>query len=171
MGRRVIRKIWENIIFSISVKFLVLGFALAGKTQLWAAIASDVGAMILVTLNSMMLMPVRRGGQSHGATLDTKKIGDVEKGQGAKRSPSFDVAKSSCAMGCCGDSAPANPQACTMAEKQGSCCSVPKSHEHAADDGCCNEGKSHSHTHGIEKSGHGCCGGVNSDEHSEEFSF
>ena len=87
----MIRKIWENIIFSISVKFLVLGFALAGKTQLWAAIASDVGAMILVTLNSMMLMPVRRGGQSHGATLDTKKIGDVEKGQGAKRSPSFDV--------------------------------------------------------------------------------
>ena len=59
MGRRVIRKIVENVTFSISVKFLVLGFALAGKAHLFAAIASDVGAMILVTLNSMLLLPSR----------------------------------------------------------------------------------------------------------------
>ena len=57
MGRKVIRKIQENIIFSLTVKFLVLGFALAGRAALWAAIASDVGAMLLVTLNSMMLLP------------------------------------------------------------------------------------------------------------------
>ncbi len=57
MGRRVIRKIKENVAFSLIVKFLVLGFALAGKAALWAAIASDVGAMLLVTLNSMMLLP------------------------------------------------------------------------------------------------------------------
>jgi phosphoserine phosphatase len=112
MGRRVIRKIWENIVFSISVKFLVLGFTLAGRTHLWAAIASDVGAMILVTLNSMMLMPVRRGSKIQtGAISETKKIEDVEKGQGAKHFPpqSFDVAKSSCANGCCGNKAPPEP--------------------------------------------------------------
>ena len=63
MGRKVVRKIKENILFSVSIKFLVLAFALAGKTHLWAAIGSDVGAMILVTLNSMTLLPKqgRRG--------------------------------------------------------------------------------------------------------------
>lgn len=62
MGRRVIRKIEENVLFSLAVKFLVLGFALAGKAHLWAAIASDVGTMILVTLNGMLLLPSRRKG-------------------------------------------------------------------------------------------------------------
>ena len=56
MGRRVIRKIHENIAFSVVTKGIVLGFAVAGKTHLWAAIATDVGAMILVTLNAMMLL-------------------------------------------------------------------------------------------------------------------
>eukprot|EP00429_Kryptoperidinium_foliaceum_P010449 CAMPEP_0176005206 /NCGR_PEP_ID=MMETSP0120_2-20121206/2087_1 /TAXON_ID=160619 /ORGANISM="Kryptoperidinium foliaceum, Strain CCMP 1326" /LENGTH=1259 /DNA_ID=CAMNT_0017337907 /DNA_START=89 /DNA_END=3864 /DNA_ORIENTATION=+ len=37
MGQRVIRKIKENVAFSLIVKFLVLGFALAGKAALWAA--------------------------------------------------------------------------------------------------------------------------------------
>ena len=57
MGRRVIRKIKENIIFSLVVKLTVLGFTLAGSGKLWAAIASDVGAMLLVTLNAMTLLP------------------------------------------------------------------------------------------------------------------
>jgi Cd2+/Zn2+-exporting ATPase len=60
MGRRVIAKIKQNVAFSIGVKFVVLGFALTGKTSLWAAIASDVGAMLLVTLNAMLLLPARQ---------------------------------------------------------------------------------------------------------------
>ena len=60
MGRRVIAKIKENVAFSLGVKFVVLGFALTGRTSLWAAIASDVGAMILVTLNAMLLLPARQ---------------------------------------------------------------------------------------------------------------
>ncbi|EEC45982.1 P1B, P type ATPase, partial [Phaeodactylum tricornutum CCAP 1055/1] len=60
MGQRVTRKIKENVAFSLTVKFVVLGFALAGLTHLWAAIASDVGAMILVTLNAMLLLPKRQ---------------------------------------------------------------------------------------------------------------
>jgi hypothetical protein len=71
MGRRVIRKIKENIVFSVAVKLLVLGFALVGKAHLWAAIASDVGAMILVTLNGMMLLPLSK--VSH---LKARKIED-----------------------------------------------------------------------------------------------
>jgi len=57
MGKRVIRTIAVNIVFSLLVKGVVGGFTLAGRGSLWAAIASDVGAMLLVTLNGMRLLP------------------------------------------------------------------------------------------------------------------
>ncbi|KAL7547302.1 hypothetical protein ACHAWF_010623 [Thalassiosira exigua] len=59
MGRRVIRTIVENVAFSLIVKALVMGFTFAGKSSLWAAIASDVGAMLIVTLNGMKILPRR----------------------------------------------------------------------------------------------------------------
>lgn len=60
MGRRVLRTIIENVAFSLIVKALVMGFTFAGRASLWAAIASDVGAMLLVTLNGMKLLPSSR---------------------------------------------------------------------------------------------------------------
>jgi Zn2+/Cd2+-exporting ATPase len=74
MGRRVINKIKQNVVFSLGVKFLVLGFAMAGRASLWAAIASDVGAMILVTLNGMSLLPFRR-------TREDQKVEQGDSGQ------------------------------------------------------------------------------------------
>jgi Cd2+/Zn2+-exporting ATPase len=74
MGRRVVRKIKENVVFSLVVKFLVLGFALAGKVSLWAAIASDVGTMIVVTLNGMLLLP----SQKSVSKMGERKKGDLE---------------------------------------------------------------------------------------------
>jgi Zn2+/Cd2+-exporting ATPase len=59
MGRRVLRKIKENIAFSVGIKLVVLFFTLLGHGRLWAAIATDVGAMLLVTLNSMRLIQAR----------------------------------------------------------------------------------------------------------------
>jgi Zn2+/Cd2+-exporting ATPase len=60
LGRRVTAKIIENVVFSLLVKLVVLALALAGWTTLWAAIASDVGAMLIVTLNAMTLLPRNR---------------------------------------------------------------------------------------------------------------
>lgn len=60
MGRRVIGKIKQNVIFSLAVKAVVLGLAFSGTTDLWTAIGSDVGCMILVTLNAMLLLPRRQ---------------------------------------------------------------------------------------------------------------
>jgi len=60
MGRSVIRKIRENVLFSIVVKVVVLVLTLMNKVGLWAAIASDVGSMIIVTLNGMSLLPKKR---------------------------------------------------------------------------------------------------------------
>ena len=60
MGPRVLRTIIQNIVFSFAVKALVMGFTFAGRASLWAAIGSDVGAMLLVTLNGMRLLPSHR---------------------------------------------------------------------------------------------------------------
>lgn len=59
MGRRVLGKIYENVVFSIVVKAAVLAWAIAGTPSLWAAIASDVGSMLIVTVNAMRLLPSR----------------------------------------------------------------------------------------------------------------
>ncbi len=44
MGSRVVRRIIENITFSLVVKAIVVGFTFAGKASLWGAIVADVGA-------------------------------------------------------------------------------------------------------------------------------
>merc|ERR1712008_543844 len=60
MGRSVIRKIRENVLFAIVVKLVVLGLTVTNHVGLWAAIGSDVGSMIVVTLNGMSLLPDKR---------------------------------------------------------------------------------------------------------------
>jgi Cd2+/Zn2+-exporting ATPase len=126
VGRRVIRKIWENIIFSITVKLIVLVFALAGKTHLWAAIATDVGAMILVTLNSMTLLP-RSSSTKPDVSLECLSDGSQEKGG---CTPTQEKG------GCCDEGCCAPPQAkggccdegcCAPTQEKGGCC----------DEGCC----------------------------------
>lgn len=79
MGRRVIRTILENVAFSLAVKAIVMGFAFSGKATLWAAIASDVGAMLLVTLNGMKLLPSSRKIQDMtvGETLSSEETTGV----------------------------------------------------------------------------------------------
>ena len=57
MGPRVTQRIVENVVFSFVVKAIVVGFTFGGKASLWGAIISDVGAMLLVTLNGLRLLP------------------------------------------------------------------------------------------------------------------
>lgn len=57
MGRRVVRTIQENIFLSLAAKLVVVGLTFVGKMTLLVAIASDVGIMLVVTLNGMKLLP------------------------------------------------------------------------------------------------------------------
>ena len=57
MGTRVVKTIQENIAISLLSKLLVVCLTFAGKMTLFGAIASDVGVMLLVTLNGMKLLP------------------------------------------------------------------------------------------------------------------
>lgn len=72
MGRRVLHVIIQNVTFSLVVKALVFGFTFAGKASLWAAIASDVGAMLLVTLNGMRLLPSSRKMKTNENVAESK---------------------------------------------------------------------------------------------------
>ena len=53
LARFTNRLIKQNIAISLSVKFVVAGFALAGLTPLWTAVLADVGLSLLVTLNGL----------------------------------------------------------------------------------------------------------------------
>ena len=46
----------ENIGFALAVKALVLGLAVAGYASLWAAVAADMGASLLVIANGLRLL-------------------------------------------------------------------------------------------------------------------
>ena len=57
IGQRVLRTVKENIAISFVAKFTVVVLTFMGKMTLLYAIASDVGVMLLVTLNGMKLLP------------------------------------------------------------------------------------------------------------------
>lgn len=71
MGRSVTRKIRENVVFSICVKLLVLGLTITNHVGLWAAIGSDVGSMIVVTLNGMSLLPKKKKSKTETIVKET----------------------------------------------------------------------------------------------------
>lgn len=55
-ARRVIR---QNIVFSLAIKALFLMLIIPGQATLWMAVAADMGASLLVTLNGMRLLRAR----------------------------------------------------------------------------------------------------------------
>ncbi len=48
--------IWQNILFSLAFKALILGLSLAGWSALWMAVVADVGTSFIVSLNGMRLL-------------------------------------------------------------------------------------------------------------------
>ena len=62
MGKRVMCTVQENIILSLVCKVAVVGLTFAGSMTLLFAIASDVGVMLLVTVNGLKLLPRERVG-------------------------------------------------------------------------------------------------------------
>ncbi|KAG2721832.1 hypothetical protein I3760_02G099700 [Carya illinoinensis] len=56
LARRMLRKLIENVIISISTKVAILALAFAGYPLIWAAVLTDVGTCLIVILNSMLLL-------------------------------------------------------------------------------------------------------------------
>ncbi|HIQ21079.1 MAG TPA: HAD family hydrolase, partial [Planctomycetes bacterium] len=55
-SRRTLRVIRQNIVFSLAVKALFVALTFAGFASLWAAIAADMGASLLVIFNGLRLL-------------------------------------------------------------------------------------------------------------------
>ncbi len=47
---------WQNIVFAIAVKVLILAAGLFGYANMWAAIFADTGVSILCVLNSCRIL-------------------------------------------------------------------------------------------------------------------
>ncbi|XP_022987177.1 cadmium/zinc-transporting ATPase HMA3-like isoform X1 [Cucurbita maxima] len=62
LARRANRKVIENVILSVAPRTAILGLAFGGHPLVWAAVLADVGACVLVILNSMLLL---RGTEGH----------------------------------------------------------------------------------------------------------
>ncbi|WP_148086846.1 hypothetical protein [Abyssicoccus albus] len=56
LSMRTKRIIWQNIIIALGLKIIALLLIIPGLLTMWIAIISDVGATILVTLNSFRLI-------------------------------------------------------------------------------------------------------------------
>ena len=48
--------VWQNIIFALGIKFIVLLLAAFGFATMWEAVFADVGVAILAILNSMRIL-------------------------------------------------------------------------------------------------------------------
>ncbi|MGO3859429.1 MAG: heavy metal translocating P-type ATPase [Neisseriaceae bacterium] len=59
LSRKAVRIIKENISFSLIVKLIALLLVIPGWLTLWIAVFADMGATLLVTLNSLRLLRLR----------------------------------------------------------------------------------------------------------------
>lgn len=59
IARRTMRIVWENIIFSIGIKVLVLVLSAFGITNMWFAVFADVGVALLAVLNALRVGAVK----------------------------------------------------------------------------------------------------------------
>ena len=59
ISKKCMRIVYENIIFTISVKVLCLLFTAAGKASMWTGIFADVGVMVIAVLNAVRALKVR----------------------------------------------------------------------------------------------------------------
>lgn len=83
MGARVVSTIEENIVLSLACKALVITLTFFGYMTLFYAIASDVGVMLLVTMNGMKLLaknPEDETSLFGDNRLVSKGYGQVSKG-------------------------------------------------------------------------------------------
>lgn len=58
IARKTMRIVWQNIVFALGVKFLVLGLAAFGLANMWLAVFADVGVACLAILNAMRALRI-----------------------------------------------------------------------------------------------------------------
>ncbi len=59
LSRHTMRIVWQNIVFALAVKLLILVLAALGIANMWLAVFGDVGVAIIAILNAMRAMDVK----------------------------------------------------------------------------------------------------------------
>ena len=59
VARKTMRIVWQNIVFAIGVKVLILVLAAFGMANMWLAVFGDVGVAVIAILNAMRCMNVK----------------------------------------------------------------------------------------------------------------
>jgi Cd2+/Zn2+-exporting ATPase len=56
IARRTKRIAWQNVVFALAVKLLVMVLGLLGHASMWAAVFADSGVAMLCVLNAIRLL-------------------------------------------------------------------------------------------------------------------
>ena len=60
IARKTMRIVWENIIYALAVKMIILILGALGIANMWLAVFGDVGVLIIAILNAVRCMRVRK---------------------------------------------------------------------------------------------------------------
>ncbi len=60
IAKRTRKVVWQNIIFALGIKFIVLFLGAGGLATMWEAVFADVGVALLAVLNAMRVMKVEK---------------------------------------------------------------------------------------------------------------
>merc|ERR1719375_1170163 len=82
LGRYAVAKIWQNIALSLLLKLVMIAVTLAGFASLWGAIVADLGAMLIVTLNSSLVLGQRRRAKTWSDHGREAALGEGVRGHG-----------------------------------------------------------------------------------------
>ena len=59
LSRKTMRIVWENIVFALAVKMIILVLGALGIANMWLAVFGDVGVLIIAILNAVRCMRVK----------------------------------------------------------------------------------------------------------------
>jgi Cd2+/Zn2+-exporting ATPase len=59
ISKKTMKIVYQNIIFSIAIKFIILALSAFGITNMWFAVFGDVGVAFIAILNAMRAMKVK----------------------------------------------------------------------------------------------------------------
>ena len=60
ISRKTMRIVWENIVFALAVKMIILVLGALGIANMWLAVFGDVGVLIIAILNAVRCMRVKQ---------------------------------------------------------------------------------------------------------------
>lgn len=60
LARKTMRIVWQNIVFALGIKIVILVLAALGIANMWLAVFGDVGVAIIAILNAMRAMSTKK---------------------------------------------------------------------------------------------------------------